>query len=458
MVTPRPGNRTVRTNYTRPPGVMPRSPAEALEPTRAPSRPKGSRTRREVKRLGPTLRFVNGLLTFCFLLLAVCAASVMWMSSVLDRAGPLDEARTVVIRKGEGSRDIAQRLEQEGIIGSQHVFVAYYMTRQLASWFGGKSLQLKAGDYEMQPRVSMRQVSDIIGEGKVSLFRMTIPEGFTSYQIVERLRAEPGLTGEITAVPPEGSLLPDTYHVSRGATRQSVLDLMQQAQARFLQQAWTSRRPDIPLQNMEEALILASIVQRETGRNDKHEDIAAVFSNRIRRSMPLQSDPTILYGKFGGQVDWGRPIYRSEIQEKTAHNTYQIKGLPPTPICNPGREAIEAVLNPSQNNHLYFVASGNGASVFSQTLDEHNAAVANWRKVEKDIRARQAEAKNKAEANAGPQAAQDAAAPAVAPQVAPEAAAGAAATAAGAAAATGAAAVAAGAQVPPLPVRKPKRQ
>lgn len=393
-------SRLGREGRTRPPGVMPRSPAEALEPTRAPSRPKGSRTRREVKRLGPTLRFINALLTFCFLTFAIGAGAVFWISSQLDSAGPLKETRTVVVRRGEGSRDIARRLEQEGVIASQHVFIAYYLARQLSSWFGGKPLQLKAGDYELRPGISTRDVAELIGEGKVVLFRLTIPEGLTSYQIVERIRADQSLTGEIDVIPDEGTLLPDTYHVPRGTSRQAVIKTMQAEQSRFLNAIWEARQPDLPFRNIGEAVILASIVERETGPNDKYEDIASVFINRLRRGMPLQSDPTILYGVDGGQVNWGRPIYRSEIQQKTSHNTYQFRGLPPTPICNPGRAAIQAVLNPSKTDYLYFVASGNGSSVFSQTLEEHNVAVANWRKVEKEIRARQAAAAQAKEANA----------------------------------------------------------
>jgi len=390
--------RTGRGGRTRPPGVMPRSPSEALEPTRAPSRPKGSRTRREVKRLGPTLRFINAFLTFSFLALAVAAGGVFWVNSELDKAGPLQEARPLVIRRGEGARDIARRLEREGIISREHVFVAYYLARQMSGWFGGKPLQLKAGNYELKPAMSMREVADLIGEGKVALLRLTIPEGLTSHQIVERIRADQNLTGEISVVPEEGTLLPDTYLVPRGTTRQAVLDMMRAEREKFLQAAWKERQPDLPLQSMDEAVILASIVQRETGRNDKFEDIASVFINRLRRKMPLQSDPTILYGLDGGQVDWGRPIYRTEIQRKTSHNTYQINGLPPTPICNPSREALRAVLNPSRTNYLYFVASGTGSSVFSETLDEHNRAVAKWRKVEQEIRAREAEAAKEAAA------------------------------------------------------------
>ena len=377
---------------------MPRSPAEALEPTRAPSRPKGSRTRREVRRLGPTLRFINAFLTFSFLTLAVAAGGVFWISSELDKPGPLQQERTVVIPRGEGSRDIARRLEREGIISSEHIFVAYYLSRQMSAWFGGTPLQFKAGNYEFEPGQSMREVADLISRGKVSLMRLTIPEGLTSHQIVERLRADPTLTGEIETVPEEGKLLPDTYLVPRGSSRQAIIDMMRAEQQKFLESVWETRQPNLPLNSIEEAVILASIVQRETGRNDKFEDIASVFINRLKKGMPLQSDPTILYGLEGGQVNWGRPIYRSEIQKKTSHNTYQMRGLPPTPICNPGREAIRAVLNPSTTNYLYFVANGEGASVFSATLEEHNVAVANWRKIEREIRARQAEAA-KAQAN-----------------------------------------------------------
>ena len=446
MLKVRPGSE----GRTRPPGVMPRSPAEALEPTRAPSRPKGSRTRREVKRLGPTLRFVNALLTFSFLALAIGAGAVFWLSSELDKAGPLQESRMLVIRRGEGSRDIAQRLEREGIIASQHVFIGYYLSRQLSSWFGGKPLQFKAGDYEMKPAISMRDVADLIGEGKVALFRLTIPEGLTSHQIVERVMADQNLVGEIEVVPEEGTLQPDTYLLPRGSSRQAAIQTMRTERAKFLNAAWAQRQSDLPLESIEEAVILASIVERETGRNDKYEDIAAVFINRLRRGMPLQSDPTILYGIHGGQVNWGRPIYRTEIQQKSSHNTYQIRGLPPTPICNPGPAAIQAVLNPSKTNYLYFVASGNGSSVFSQTLEEHNVAVANWRKVEKELRARQAAeaaANDQAKAAGGAQSdeQQGATATLQPAAVAPPA------------SKPAPAADTNGGDAPPLPVRKPRR-
>jgi UPF0755 protein len=193
-------------------------------------------------------------------------------------------------------------------------------------------------------------------------------------------------------VPPEGSLMPDTYKIARGMNRQAVVDMMQQEAQKFVQRAWASRAQNLPLRTPKDAVILASIVEKETGRRDEREKVAAVFVNRLRTNMKLQSDPTILYGLHGSQVAWGRPITRADINSKTEHNTYQIPGLPPTPICNPGRAALQAVLNPAKTNALYFVANGTGGHTFSDNLKDHNSAVSTWRRIETDIRARQAEA------------------------------------------------------------------
>jgi UPF0755 protein len=259
----------------------------------------------------------------------------------------------------------------------------------LGGWTGGKPLQLKAGEYELQPGTSMRLVAEILAEGKSLLYRVTIPEGLTSQQIVDRLKADPNIVGEVASLPSEGSLLPDTYRFSRGMTRQRLIELMQEERRKLLEKAWANRQTDLPFSTPEDAIVLASIVEKETGRSDERSRVAAVFINRLRQGMRLQSDPTILYGLFAGQVAWGRPIYKNEIQQKTTHNTYQIDGLPPTPICNPGRASIEATLNPAKTGDLYFVADGAGGHVFTSTLKDHNAAVVNWRKVEKDIRAKQ---------------------------------------------------------------------
>jgi UPF0755 protein len=198
--------------------------------------------------------------------------------------------------------------------------------------------------------------------------------------------ADTGLTGEIVTLPPEGTLLPETFIVQRGASRQAVIEGMQTESRKLMTKMWAQRKKDLPLKSWEEAIILASIVEKETGRNDERAKVAAVFVNRLRQNMRLQSDPTILYGLSGGKVVWNRPIHRSEIAQKTSHNTYQIDGLPPTPICNPGRAAIEAVLNPPDTKDLYFVADGSGGHVFSDSLKEHNANVAKWRAAEKEMK------------------------------------------------------------------------
>ncbi|MFN3869155.1 MAG: endolytic transglycosylase MltG, partial [Hyphomicrobiaceae bacterium] len=267
---------------------------------------------------------------------------------------------------------------------------------------GGRAAVLKAGEYEIRKAASMSAVHATLVEGKSILYKVTLPEGLTSAQIVERLMAEENLTGEIAEIPAEGSLLPDTYRFSRGMSRQELIERMQVEQRKFLAQMWEKRQPNLPVSTPEQALILASIVEKETGRADERHRVAGVFVNRLRKGMRLQSDPTIIYGIVGGKGSLGRPITRSDIDGKTAYNTYQISGLPPGPICNPGRPAIEATLDPAATNDLFFVADGSGGHAFSETLKEHNAAVANWRKVEKQAReeAREEQATTQAPAEA----------------------------------------------------------
>lgn len=304
-----------------------------------------------------------------------------------ERPGPLEVTRTIAIPKGEGRIEIAERLEREGVIANRWTFVASHL---LQGWLGNKkAIELKAGEYEIKKNASMRQVLETIAEGKSILYKVTIPEGLTSRQIIERLAGEANLSGDVAEVPAEGSLLPDTYRFSKGISRQELIERMQAEQQRLVASLWERRRPDLPLENVRQALILASIVEKETGRSDERDRVAAVFVNRLRKGMRLQSDPTIIYGLVAGQGSLGRPIARSDIDQRTDYNTYQIDGLPPTPICNPGRSAIEATLNPAKVNDLFFVADGSGGHKFSETLREHNAAVATWRKVEKEIRTKQ---------------------------------------------------------------------
>ncbi|MGV1014861.1 MAG: endolytic transglycosylase MltG, partial [Methyloceanibacter sp.] len=220
--------------------------------------------------------------------------------------------------------------------------------------------------------------------------KVTLPEGLTSQQIVARLLAHPELTGEIAEVPPEGSLLPDTYRFGSDDSRKNIIERMQHAQAKFLAKMWEERHPDIMVQTPEEALILASIVEKETGRVDERAHVASVFHNRLKKKMRLQSDPTIIYGLFGGEGMRDHPITRADLDRDTPYNTYKINGLPPTPIGNPGRAAIEAVLKPAKSDYLYFCADGTGGHAFAATLVEHNKNVARWRAIEREIRAKQA--------------------------------------------------------------------
>jgi len=219
---------------------------------------------------------------------------------------------------------------------------------------------------------------------------VTLAEGLTSYQVVQRLMAHPELRGEIAEIPPEGRLLPDTYKFGSNDTRQDIIERMRAAQAKFLAKVWPTRDPDIVVTTPEEALILASIVEKETGRADERPRIASVFENRLKKKMRLQSDPTIIYGLVGGKGALDHPIQQEELDRETGYNTYKINGLPPTPIANPGRAAIEAVLRPAKTKDLYFVADGSGGHIFAPTLDEHNKNVVAWRKIEREIRAREA--------------------------------------------------------------------
>ena len=339
--------------------------------------------------MGGLIRFVSGLLTLLLVIMVVVGALSALLYHQFESAGPLPVSRVVAIPKGEGRIEIATRLERQGIISNRWTFIASYLLRNALS---DSPVELKAGEYAIKKHASMADVLITLVQGKSILLKLTIPEGLTSKQIVERVRGEPDLDGEITDIPQEGSLLPDTYRFSKGMARQELLERMQVEMQRYLAQAWANRQADLPLKSPQEAIIFASIVEKETGRPDERGRVAGVFMNRLRTGMRLQSDPTVIYGIAGGQGGLGRPITRADLRQQSAHNTYQIKGLPPTPICNPGRSAIDAALKPAETKELYFVADGSGGHAFSTTLTQHNAAVSNWRKVERGRRARQAAA------------------------------------------------------------------
>jgi UPF0755 protein len=370
--------------------VLPRSPSEALEPDHAPEPPPGRKVRRE----HPFLALMHNLMTLLFVGVIGLTALFYFVRSQFDQPGPLGYATVVVIPKGEGLSAIADRMEREGVIADRRIFVAS------ALYFRAQD-KLKAGEYAIKKNASIREVLDTLVEGKAILYSVSLPEGLTSYQIVERLKASPELTGPVPLVPPEGSLLPDTYRFAKGTSREELLARMQNEQKKFVDKLWPSRASGLPVKTPEEAVTLASIVEKETGRADERPRVAAVFVNRLKSNMRLESDPTIIYGLAGGKATLGRGILRSEMEQMTPYNTYRIKGLPPTPIANPGRAALEAVLRPAKTNDLFFVADGTGGHVFAEKFDEHQKNVAKWRTVEKEMRAKEEEEAAKQAAAAG---------------------------------------------------------
>ena len=357
-------------------GDLTRSPAEALEPMRPPEPPE--REPRE-PRIHPVLAFFNGLFKLVFVMAGVLLALFYYVKIQFDRPGPLTTSTVVVIPKGEGLSGIAERLERNEVIADRGLF----MTSIIYFIYLRGTGTLKAGEYEFRKYASMRQVLDTLVEGKSIDHKITLAEGMTSQQMVDRMRANPDLEGDITEIPAEGTLLPDTYRFQIGDTRQDILERMQAGQQKFLAKMWEERDPDIVVQTPEEAVILASIVEKETSRADERPRIASVFQNRLKKNMRLQSDPTIIYGLVGGKGVLDHPIQQDELDRDTAYNTYKINGLPPTPIANPGRAAIEAVLKPAKTKDLYFVADGNGGHAFAPSLEEHNKNVMRWRQVEK---------------------------------------------------------------------------
>jgi len=292
-----------------------------------------------------------------------------------EAPGPLPEDKVVNIPRGLGIRDIADLLQREGVINQPYVFMGGVVVLKARG-------ELKYGEYQFSKQSSVADVVETITEGKVVQHAFTVPEGLTSEQIVARLLENEVLTGQIKEIPREGTLLPETYRFTRGMTREQIIQRMQQAHRRVLQEVWERRIQDLPVKTPEQLVTLASIVEKETGKPDERTRVAAVFVNRLKTKMRLQSDPTIIYGLTGGKGSLGRPILRSEIEQATPYNTYVVDGLPPGPIANPGRASLEAAANPARTKELYFVADGSGGHVFSDNYAEHQKNVSRLRGIE----------------------------------------------------------------------------
>jgi UPF0755 protein len=284
-------------------------------------------------------------------------------------AGPAARATPVVIAAGSSLAGAAKTLEEAGVVGASERFLFQ------AKVFGG-SEPIKAGEYEIPPRASHAQILSLLQEGKTLQRMVTIPEGLPSILVHERLMQAPNLTGN-APVPEEGSVLPNSYSYERGEARTAVLKRMQEAMTRTLAELWPKRGPNTVVKTPREAVILASIVEKETGKASERRMIAGVYSNRVRIGMKLDADPTVIYPITKGKP-LGRRILRSELQANNGYNTYAMAGLPAGPIANPGKESIAAVLNPEPTQALYFVADGTGGHVFANTLAEHNANVQKW--------------------------------------------------------------------------------
>lgn len=372
----------------------------------------------------------SNVLTFLVVGIFLLGGVILWGQSEYNAQGPLDEQICLRVERGASMREISRRLENEGAVSSGSIF-------RIGADYTDKTSRLKAGSWLIPQQASMSDIADIITRGGASTcgtevvyrigvtrsqiqvreldpatnryvekaefnpaedetpaeftevreksdtrYRIAIAEGVTSWQIVEGLKAVDVLNGEIAEVPPEGSLAPDSYEVTQGGTRNEVVERMRKAQDALLAAAWENRADGIPLNNPFEALILASIIEKETGLAEERRQVASVFTNRLNKGMKLQTDPTVIYGITEGQGVLGRGLRQSELRKETPWNTYVIDGLPPTPIANPGRASLEAAVNPDTTDYIFFVADGTGGHAFAETLEEHNRNVARWREIE----------------------------------------------------------------------------
>ena len=372
----------------------------------------------------------SNFLTLSILGLVVLAGLIGWGRAQYAADGPLETAICLRVEPGSNIRRVSEALQAEGAVSSPAIF-------RIGAEYSGRAAALKAGSYLIAPGASMAAIVDeITGTGQSTCgtevvyrigvagqqmqvraldaasgryvvraafdpaneaaadayadvrgaadtrYRVSVAEGATSWQVVEALKAADFLTGEVPDLPDEGTLAPDSYEVTAGSARLDLIDRMVVAQQTRLAEAWAKRSADLPISTPEEALILASLIEKETGVPEERRLVASVFVNRLRAGMRLQTDPAVIYGVTGGRGVLGRGLRRSELDRETPYNTYRVAGLPPTPIANPGLASIEAAVNPADTKYLFFVADGSGGHAFAETLAEHNANVAKWRAIE----------------------------------------------------------------------------
>lgn len=310
------------------------------------------------------------------ILLMGSAATVFLYDYAINQPLKISEDTLFLVNKGDSLNKIAQSLQDKKLVNDKYIFILFSKINRIYP-------QIKAGEYLFNGEFSIKQTAEKLSSGKVYLRKVTFPEGLTSTEIAKILHKENFLSKDEFAAPAEGSILPETYTYMRGDSPEKIIKQAQKAMQNVLEQAWQERDQNLPLKSKEELLILASIVEKETGIGMERAQVASVFVNRLRLGMLLQTDPTVIYALTNGKEDLNRPLTRKDLSIDSPYNTYKYAGLPPTPICNPGKDAIYAAAHPSETPYLYFVASGNGGHNFAATLSEHNENVRKWRELNK---------------------------------------------------------------------------
>lgn len=310
---------------------------------------------------------------FALVILAAAILTGLYLRQQVLAPGPLKEKVFVQIPRGAGTAAAAQKLSESGVISSPVLF-------RLAVRAYRQDKNLKAGEYEFLPHVAMVDVIAKLAAGEVVYRRLTLPEGLTTWQMLEIIANEPLLSGEITLLPKEGELLPETYSFERGDSRDKIIRQAMAAMEQVKLRAWENRAANLPYQTPEQMIVMASIIEKETGVPEERGLVASVFVNRLIKGMRLQTDPTVIYALTKGEQVLGRPLYKKDLEIDSPYNTYKYYGLPPAPICNPGKASIEAAVNPEVSNYLYFVADGSGGHNFAASLNEHNKNVSVYRR------------------------------------------------------------------------------